>query len=58
MKNQNGDDRGYVLDSSAFLTFFEDEKGADAVQELLESERTTRFVPAQCVAILENSLER
>ena len=36
MKNQNGDDRGYVLDSSAFLTFFEDEKGADTVQELLE----------------------
>ncbi len=36
MKNQNGKDKDYVLDSSAFLTFFEDEKGAETVQKLLE----------------------
>lgn len=33
---QNGDNRRYVLDSTAFLTIFEDEQGADTVQELLE----------------------
>ena len=36
MKNQNGEDKDYILDSSAFLTLFEDEKGAEIVQELLE----------------------
>ena len=36
MKNQNREDKGYVLDSSAFLTLFEDENGAETVQELLE----------------------
>ena len=36
MKMQNGDNRRYVLDSTAFLTIFEDEQGADTVQELLE----------------------
>ncbi len=36
MNDQNGEDKKYVLDSSAFLTFFEDEKGAEIVQELLE----------------------
>lgn len=36
MKNQKGKDKDYVLDSSAFLTFFEDEKGAEIVQKLLE----------------------
>jgi len=33
---QSGDNRRYVLDSTAFLTMFEDEEGADTVQELLE----------------------
>lgn len=36
MKNQNGEDKDYILDSSAFLTLFEDEKEAEIVQELLE----------------------
>jgi len=33
---QSGDNRRYVLDSTAFLTMFEDEEGADTVQDLLE----------------------
>jgi PIN domain nuclease of toxin-antitoxin system len=36
LKNQNGEDKDYILDSSAFLTLFEDEKRAEIVQELLE----------------------
>lgn len=36
MKYQNGEDKNYVLDSSSFLTFFENEEGAEIVQELLE----------------------
>ncbi len=36
MKNQSGIDKYYVLGSSAFFTLFEDENGADTVQELLE----------------------
>ena len=50
MKNQNGDDRGYVLDSSAFLTFFEDEKGADTVQELLELAKKDEIAIFVCFA--------
>ena len=36
MKKQDGKSRNYVLDSTAFLTMFEDEAGADTVQDLLE----------------------
>ena len=36
MKKQDGKSRNYVLDSTAFLTMFEDEAGADTVQNLLE----------------------
>lgn len=36
MKKQDGESRNYVLDSTAFLTMFEDEAGADTVQALLE----------------------
>ena len=36
MKTQSGDNSRYVLDSTAFLTMFEEETGADTVQELLE----------------------
>ncbi len=36
MKNQSGHDKYYVLDSSPFFTLFEDENGADTIQELLE----------------------
>lgn len=36
MKKENGENRNYVFDSSAFLTLFEDEDGADTVQKLLE----------------------
>lgn len=35
MKKQDGKSRNYVLDSTAFLTMFEDEAGADTVQDLL-----------------------
>ena len=36
MKKQDGKSRNYVLDSTAFLTMFEDEAGADTVQDLLD----------------------
>ena len=36
MNEENAENRNYVLDSSAFLTLFEDEDGADTVQKLLE----------------------
>lgn len=35
MKKQNGENKNYVLDSTAFLALFEDEPGAETVQELL-----------------------
>lgn len=40
MKTQSGNNTRYVLDSTAFFTMFEDEEGADTVQDLLE--RATR----------------
>lgn len=36
MKQENGENRNYLFDSSAFLTLFEDEDGAETVQRLLE----------------------
>ena len=36
MKKQNGENKNYVLDSTAFLALFEDEPGAETVQKLLE----------------------
>jgi len=36
LKKQDGKSRNYVLDSTAFLTMFEDEAGADTVQDLLD----------------------
>ncbi len=36
MKNQSGRGDRYVLDSSAFFALFEDEDGAETVQNLLE----------------------
>ncbi len=36
MKKENGEIRNYLFDSSAFLTLFEDEDGAETVQRLLE----------------------
>ena len=36
MKKQNGENEYYVLDSSAFLALFEDENGAETVQNLLD----------------------
>ena len=50
MKNQNGEDKGYVLDSSAFLTLFEDEKGAETVQELLELAKKEELAIFVCFA--------
>lgn len=44
MKKKNGEDRTYVLDSSAFLTMFEDEDGADVVQELLEKAKREEII--------------
>ena len=40
MKTQSGNNRRYVLDSTAFLTMFEDEEGAAKVQNLLERAST------------------
>ncbi len=50
MKNQNGEDKGYVLDSSAFLTLFEDEKGTETVQELLERAKKEELAIFVCFA--------
>ena len=50
MKNQNGEDKDYVLDSSAFLTLFEDEKGAEIVQELLDQAKKEKVVVFVCFA--------
>jgi predicted nucleic acid-binding protein len=50
LKNQNGEDRDYVLDSSAFLTLFEDEKGAETVQELLERAKKKEIAIFVCFA--------
>jgi predicted nucleic acid-binding protein len=36
LKKQNGENKNYVLDSTAFLALFEDEPGAETVQELLK----------------------
>jgi len=50
LNDQNGEDKNYVLDSSAFLTFFEDEKGAEIVQELLEWAKKGQVVIFVCFA--------
>jgi len=50
LKNQNGEDKNYVLDSSAFLTFFEDEKGAETVQKLLELAKKEEIIIFVCFA--------
>ena len=50
MKNQNGEDKGCVLDSSAFLTLFEDENGAETVQKLLERAKKGEIAVFVCFA--------
>lgn len=50
MKNQNMEDKSYVLDSSAFLTLFEDEKGAETVQKLLELAKKGKLAIFVCFA--------
>lgn len=50
MKNQNMEDKSYVLDSSAFLTLFEDEKGAETVQKLLELAKKGKLAIFACFA--------
>ncbi len=50
MKNQSGKNKNYVLDSSAFFTLFEDEKGAETVQELLEWAKKGEVVIFVCFA--------
>ncbi len=42
MKKQNGENKNYVLDSTAFLALFEDEPGAEIVQKLLERAKIRR----------------
>jgi len=44
LKNQNGKNEKYVLDSTAFLAFIEDEDGAEIVQELLEKAKTGKCI--------------
>jgi len=36
LNKENGENKNYVLDSTAFLALFEDEPGAETVQKLLE----------------------
>ena len=50
MKNQNGEDKNYVLDSSSFLTLFENEEGAQIVQELLERAKEEEVAILVCYA--------
>lgn len=44
MNKENGESENYVLDSTAFLTLFEDEPGAETVQKLLESAKKGEIV--------------
>ena len=44
MKNQNGKNDKYVLDSTAFLAFIEDEDGSETVQEILEEAKKEQCV--------------
>jgi len=43
LKNQNGEDKVYVLDSSAILALFEDENGSETVQQLLEQAKKKKL---------------
>jgi predicted nucleic acid-binding protein len=42
--------KNYLLDTSAFFTFFEDEKGADTVQEILERAKRNETEVFVCFA--------
>ena len=44
MNKENGENKNYVLDSTAFLALFEDEPGAETVQKLLESAKKGEIV--------------
>jgi len=44
LKKQDGKSKNYVLDSTAFLTMFEDEAGSDTVQDLLEQANTSEIL--------------
>jgi len=44
LKKQDGKSRNYVLDSTAFLTMFEDEAGADTVQDLLDRANKSKIL--------------
>ncbi len=44
MKKENGEIRNYLFDSSAFLTLFEDEDGAETVQRLLEKAKKGEII--------------
>ena len=44
MNKENGESENYVLDTTAFLTLFEDEPGAETVQKLLESAKKGEIV--------------
>jgi len=44
LKKQNGENKNYVLDSTAFFALFEDEPGAETVQQLLERAKKGEIV--------------
>ncbi len=44
MNKENGKNKNYVLDSTAFLALFEDEPGAEIVQKLLERAKKGEIV--------------
>jgi len=44
LDKENGKNENYVLDSTAFLTLFEDEPGAETVQKLLERAKKGEIV--------------
>jgi len=44
LKKQNGENKNYVLDSTAFFALFEDEPGAETDQKLLERAKKGEIV--------------
>ncbi len=44
MKNQNGKNENYVLDSTAFLALIEEEEGVETVQKLLEEAKSGKCI--------------
>jgi len=54
LNKENGGNESYILDSTAFLTLFEDEPGAETVQKLLErAKKGEIFIFASFVSFTE-----